>query len=452
VLRLAHGSSHRRADHGGTDTTVINPRRGIVSPHTTVLIRDGRIVSVRPAAAKLPRGTRHIDGRGKYLIPVLWDAHTHIGKTGANSLSLLLANGITGIRDMGSNLAETLAWSREIATGRRAGPRIRTSGPMLEARSNIERMRREETVEDVDRQRIGVANPKEARAAVQALARAGVHQIKMRTTPDLATFRAVADEAAKRGLPFAAHPAGPLEEMIDSGLDSLEHFLTVPPLETNEAERRALFRRLAGAKLRVTNTFTVYRGVMTPYEQGRAILAGAPGDPNRKYICGYLLKDWAEQLDESRQGGFGAFEPMLPHFYRDFREMHEEGVALLAGSDAAVMFTYPGFSLHDQLELMAGEMKLAPMDVLRIATDGLPAYFGESAQAGAIEAGQAADLVLLDADPLAAIGNTRRIRGVMAQGRWFGRSALDRLLRRVERDSAGSCKGGSTAGRASLLR
>lgn len=432
-----------------TDTTVINPRRATVAPHSTVLIEGGQITAVQPAAARLPGGVRKIDGRGRYLIPGLWDAHVHLSKTGSNSLPLFIANGVTGIRDMGGNLAEVQAWRDRIAAGQLAGPHIFLSGPIIESRENIDRMLEGGTVEAVDRLRIGVANAEEGRAAVRQLAAAGVDQIKMRTTPDLVTFRAVSEEARRHDLPFAAHALGTPEEMLDAGLDSVEHYLVLPPLSISETKRRTLFRRMAAGNFHVSNTAVNLRSLLTPYGRGRSILNNEPGngDPRRKYVCGYLLEDWREQLEESREGQYGEFVKLLPGFYRDFREMHEEGVPLLAGSDSAVMFVYPGFSLHDELELMVTAMKFSPMGVLRIATDGVPAYFGHKARMGAIEAGQAADLVLLDADPLQAIGNTRRIHGVVTQGQWFDRRALDQMLAAVERDAQSDCQGGSTAGR-----
>jgi len=430
-----------------TDTTVIDPRSGSVRPHYTVVVEGDRIIAVQPASLAVPKRAKRVSGAGKYLMPGLWDAHTHLSKTGEAGLTLFVANGVTGVRDMGSNLDEVAGWKEAIRTGLIVGPRIKYSGPMLEAASNITRMRAQNGIENVDRQRVGLANADEARREVQKLALAGVNQIKMRTSPDLASFEAVADEARRHNLPFAAHPRDP-EEMLQARLSSTEHFLTYPPLNLDAAARGALFKRLADQGMRVDNTFVVYQGVTTPYEKGKRILAGdgAIADPRRKYVCGYLLKDWAEQLEEAREGGFGEITANLPAWYRDFREMHEAGVPLLAGSDAAVLFVYPGFSIHDQLELMVRDIGLPAMDVLKIATTGVPDYFGEAHRAGAVAPGQSADLLLLDANPLHDIGATRRVRGVMAQGRWFGRADLNKALHRVERDAVGNCQLGSKAG------
>lgn len=431
------------------DTTVVNPRNGTVRNHMTVVVDNGRIVSIASAGKPMPSGAKTIDGRGKYLLPGFWDAHSHVGKTGRNSLAMFLANGITGVRDMGSNLPQTNEWIRRIESGEIPGPRIRTAGPMLEAQSNVDRMRREATVEDVDQQRRGITTPEEGRAAVRELARQGVHHIKMRTTPSLESFRAVSEEAAANNLPFAAHPVAAPGEMAAAGLDSVEHWIAIPPLDKmTEAERRQLFRKMAAAGLHVTNTDVVVASVRRPYAANKTIIANSVphSDPHRKYMCGYLIRDWAEQVEENKNDPYAQLVPMMGGFYRDLREMKEEGVPILAGSDAGVMFVYPGFSMHDQFQLMVRDLKFSPMEVLRIATSGVPRYFREDAHIGTVESGYAADLVLLDANPVADIANTRRVNGVMSYGRWYDRAALDRLLREVEIDARTTCEGGSTAG------
>jgi imidazolonepropionase-like amidohydrolase len=452
ALLLAGGCASQETGFAITDATVINPRAANVTEDMTVVVRNGRIATVQSATAPLPRAVRTIDGRGGYLIPGLWDAHVHLSKLGSNSLALFVANGVTGVRDMGSNLPELMVWRTDIEAGRLVGPLIMVSGSMIESRENLDRMRNSGGVEAADRQRIGVGDPEEGRAAVRTLADAGINQIKMRTSPDIETFIAVSEEAGRRNLPFAAHALFAPEEILAAGLDSVEHYLVLPPLELSgvgEEERRTLFSRMAAARLHMSNTAINFQGLTTPYETGLAILDNGAehNDPLRKYVCGYLIDDWREQLEESRVAQYEALLPLLPIFYREQREMFEEGVPLLAGTDSAVMFVYPGFSLHDELELMATDMGFAPMDVLRIATNGVPAYWDRESQMGGIEPGQLADLVLLNANPLEDISNTRRIRGVLTQGQWRDRAALDQLLLDVEEDSKSDCNRGSNAGR-----
>src|SRR5690348_10337116 len=175
---------------------------------------------------------------------------------------------------------------------------------MLESRANVERMKREGTVEPVDRLRIGVANPEEGRAAVRRLAREGVDHIKMRTTPDLNTFRAVAAEARQQKLPFAAHPIPSPQELMEVRLRSVEHFLAFPPVDGTRAERHVLFQKMVQSGLFVSDT-GVNLDAMTalPYAEVKRRVEDTTGklDPRRRYVCGYLIADWREQAEELRE-------------------------------------------------------------------------------------------------------------------------------------------------------
>jgi amidohydrolase family protein len=431
-----------------TDVTVINPRTRSVLPHRTVIVERDRIVEIRPSSqGPFAAGTRLVSGKQKFLIPGLWDAHVHLTKAGVLSLPLFVANGVTGVRDMGSDFHEVAAWRSQIEAGTLVGPRIKTSGPMLESRANVERMKREGTVEPVDRLRIGVANAAEGRAAVARLAREGVDHIKMRTTPNLETFLAVGDEAKRRGLPFAAHPVAAPEELLRAGLRSIEHFLAFPPLAGTLEERRVLFQKMARSKLFLSDTRANLDALISlPYSDVKRRVNDMAGtlDPRRKYVCGYLIADWREQAEELKDpdiiAAYGSLRNQLPDMQRNLREMRAAGVEFLAGTDVAVLLMYPGFSLHDELQKLVLDAGFTPMDVLRIAASNVAAFYGEETRFGAIEMGDAADLVLLDSDPLADIQNTRKIRGVMARGRWFDRAALNTLLRETEQAAQSGCR------------
>jgi hypothetical protein len=426
-----------------SDVTVISPRHKRIEPHQNVVIQGDRIAAVVAASSGIPHGARIVRGEGRFLIPGLWDAHVHLTKAGMLSLPLFVANGVTGVRDMGSDLSEILGWRSQIDAGQRIGPRIKTSGQILESRSNVERMKREGTVEPVERIRVGVANPDEARRAVARLADAGADHIKMRSSPDPQTFVAVAEEARRRRLPLAVHPVASPEELIRAGVRSVEHFLAYPPLDAlGDRDRRALFRRMAQADIYLSNTMVNIDGlVSTPYERGQRIVNDASGalDPRRKYLCGYLIDDWREQVEENKDAPYDELRKQLPNIYRDFRQMREEKVPFLAGTDVGVAFMYPGFSLHDELEQLVRDVGFTPMDALAVATDGVPRLYGETGASGAIEPGQAADLVLLDANPVDDIRRTKRIQGVSVRGRWLERTDLDRLLSDVQNAAKAGC-------------
>lgn len=398
----------------------------------TVVVEGTQIRSVQPASsAAIPGGARRIDGSGKYLIPGLQDSHVHLTKAGESSLALFVANGVTSVRDVGSDLEEVSEWREEIEAGELVGPRITTSGQILESRANVDRMKREGGVEPVDRIRMPVGNPEEARAAVRKLKAGGADHIKLRTTPDPATFRAAAEEAKKLGLPLAMHPIAGLEAMIRAGVASVEHNPSFTPLDKLTTEqRRALFARAASAGMFLSTTLSNIDGsILVPYETAQRRMRD---DPLRKYVCGYIVEDWNEQVGERKDGMYDEFRKTLPGLYRDVREMKQAGVRVIAGTDVGVLFMYPGFALHDELAKLVEHAAFTPMEALRAATYDAAGFHGSEKKYGSIAARLSADLVLLNADPLQDIRNTTRIHGVMAQGRWFDRASLDRLLKEVE--------------------
>src|SRR5262245_26665438 len=196
-----------------TRVAVIDGGGAPARPKMTVVIAGGRIAAIgENGKTPVPKGARVIDASGKYLIPGLWDMHVHLAKAGENTLPLFIANGVTGVRDMGGDGALVLKWRDEIAAGKRTGPRIKAAGPILESARNVERMKREGTVEPVDRFRVGVAGPEEAENVVERLAKLGVDFIKIRTVASPETYRAIAAAARKRNLALVGHAAVAPEE------------------------------------------------------------------------------------------------------------------------------------------------------------------------------------------------------------------------------------------------
>jgi imidazolonepropionase-like amidohydrolase len=414
--------------------TVIDATGAPPKSNMTVIVIDGRISSIDADQNMIvPKGARVIDGQDRFLIPGLWDMHVHLAKTGENTLPLFIANGVTGVRDMGGDYESLLRWRREIAEGKRLGPRIRTSGPILESASNVERMKREGTVEPVDRFRLGVPNAESAESVVARLSAMGVDFIKVRTTASLETYRAIAAAAQKHGLALVGHATASPEEIIKAGQRSVEHSF-IPPLSGRTPEQRAeLFRKMAAAKIAVTPTLVVGEALLTPYDRAAAIAEDSQGklDARRRYLSGYLIEDWREQVAEKKEARMDLTK-LFAERARDLREMHQSGITLLPGTDAGVLLIYPGFSLHDELRLLVEQAALTPMEAIMSATRRSAEFLGLERSLGTIERGKIADLVLLDANPLDDIRATQRIAGVAVSGRFFSKAELQRMLARVE--------------------
>src|SRR5688572_13478739 len=206
-----------------THVTVIDGRSSQPRIDQNVVVRGNRIVAVGPAAStSVPAGARVIDGRGKFLIPGLWDMHVHTTMPGGRDvLELYIANGVTGVRDMAGDWPTITAWRGEIARGTLIGPRIVASGPYLEGG-------------DVPIPHLLVRTPADAQPAVDSLIRLGVDFIKVHSQLTRETYFAIARAARARGVEFVGHvPRTVLpEEASDSGQSSIEHMLTIPNICT----------------------------------------------------------------------------------------------------------------------------------------------------------------------------------------------------------------------------
>jgi imidazolonepropionase-like amidohydrolase len=409
---------------------VIDATGAAAKLNMTVVIVNERIAEIgQSGKMQIPKGAQVIDATGKFLIPGLWDMHVHLAKSGENTLPLFIVNGVTSVRDMGGDAELLLKWRKEVAEGKRLGPRIKTAGPILESASNVERMKKEGTVEPVDRFRRGVPNPESAEGIVDSLAKLGVDFLKIRTAASLETFKAIAAAAKKHNLPLVGHPVASPEEIIKAGQRSLEHGF-FPPLSGRTKEQRAeLFRQFAVNKIAVTPTLIVGEALLTPYDKTAAIFEDKGGkiEPRRKYLSGYLIEDWREQLAEKKDNKFD-LTGMLAERLRDMREMREAGVGLMPGTDVGVLLIFPGFSLHDELRLFVEQIGMSPMEAIISATRIPAEFFGIADTLGTIEKGKIADLVLLEADPLENINNTRRVDAVVVGGKLIPKKALQAML------------------------
>jgi len=408
--------------------------------NATVLVRDDRIVAIGPAAETVvPPGARVIEGIGKFLLPGFFEMHAHTSKTRASALGLFVANGVTTVRDTGGDHAELLRWRREVRTGSRLGPRMLIAGPYLEAASNIERMRKdppEERVEPFERIRIPVASPQEARRIVAELAASEVDFLKIRTVQNRETYLALNEAANAHGIPLVGHVTGiPPEVVLEAGQDGVEHgFYPTLDGKTRE-ERLAVWRRFAERGVAVVPTLvTLFEATFPPTERLRAVVEDENGqlDPRRQYLSKFLVLDWREQVLEANDQRRKFLRKIWDDVVRrDLREMHEAGMDLLVGSDVGVLNVFPGFSIHDEMALFVTELGMTPAEVIERATRRSARFLRIADSVGTIERGKLADMVLLEANPLDDIRNTRRIAAVFLRGTLYDRDSIKKILTAV---------------------
>ncbi len=444
------------------DVTAPNPRRALRLDQTVIISGDRITALGRTGRVPIPDGAQVIDATSQFLIPGLWDMHIHAFSGNwdtASVLSLFLANGVTGVRDMGSDLERILTLRQQITSGFRSGPRMVVSGPGVSGLSGPPDARR-------------LINGDEARGAVRRLKGAGVDTIKLDSYLSPAAFFAAVDEAAKQGLPAVGHvPFGVrASDAAKVGLESIEHLegvviestdledalreeisvrlrerkkgIEVPQIETDQTER---YRDSYNPQKlqRLSAQFVKYRTwhcptLISPEAAGHAADAmknGFAAYPNLRYVSAARQGRWKHGLSTT----FSPDQITNISVYAAYKRvitaaMHRAGVQFLAGTDAPGPGQVPGFSLHDELALFV-QIGLSPLEALQTATINPARFFGRQKDLGAIERGRLADLVLLDANPIDDIDNARRISAVVVNGRYLGKDSLRKMLDAVEADA-----------------
>jgi len=445
-----------------THVTVIDGTGRSPLPDQTVVIESGRITAVGAAAAvKVPKSARIIDGIGKFLLPGFWDMHVHLAGVTADPawgkevlLPLLLANGITGVRDMGGDLDALLSWQRDAESGALLGPHIVCSGPFLAARGR-------KTAEQYP-----LRTAEAARAAVDTLKKRGANFIKIISMPSRDAFFAVADESKKQGIPFVGHLPFEISaaEASNAGMRSIEHLLYsgfALSFSSNEADLRP---RLVQAEKSGDSTAweKIAHEADATYSPEKAAslfqtlkkngtwvtptlasleITSHPGtwktdDPLLTFLPASLTKQWIYSLEDVRMKERAAW--LARQASNDWKltgELHHAGVSLLVGSDSLDPFVIPGDSFHRELAELV-RAGFTPMEALQAATQGAAQFLGREKELGTVETGHAADLVLLSANPVENIANTRKVWAVVRNGRYLDRAALDALLDRAKEAAA----------------
>ena len=440
----------RGALHPGTwaitGVTVIPMTSDTLLRNATVLVRDGRIAEVGPAArVRVPAGAGRIDGRGRFLIPGLADMHTHLHSDDAVpdsvapwELGVLLANGITAARLM-IGTPEHLVLRREVQAGRIEGPQLWVASPQFAGRP-------------YDNGRV-VDTPEAARAAVDEIADAGYDFIKLTLHITRPVYDAITEAAKRRGIRVVGHvdlQVG-VARAIEAG-QQIEHldgyFETVladsAPMRTSLSGggvfRLASWKSMdfvdarkidsvAGATARAgiwtTPTLVVFntafaRGQSEEEIRSRPDWALFPPAHRDLYLSA-RTRYWAPGNDSVRTAA--RRDRYVEVRNRLTRAIADSGGRILAGSDSPEWFHAYGYALHRELAALV-EAGLTPYQALAAATRNPAEFLGAAADWGTIEPGRRADLVLLSANPLEEIRNTSRIEGVSVGGHWLDQAAL----------------------------
>jgi imidazolonepropionase-like amidohydrolase len=434
--------------------TVVDVEHGRAIPDQAVVTAANDILAVGDdaAIAKSWKAAKTLDARGRYVIPGLWDMHVHFGggvdliEENQALLPLYVAHGITTVRDASGDLAtQVLAWRGEIARGTLFGPTLLSSGPKIEGLNPIWKGTLETGTEaDVD-------------AAITKLKALDVDFVKITDStlkPEL--FLHAVRQARAAGLRASGHIplALTVRQAVDAGLSSIEHLdyafdagakdeaAIAAEFAAGRIDRAEAGRRLDASFDRAT-AMEMYRYLVsknvfvTPTLNGSRLIAWLDRDKHAddeylQYIGPKLRKTYEWRVQRSAQADAAAVAFRHAHFDRMAAIMpmlQEAGVTIMAGTDAGFLnsFNYPGIGLHDELALYV-EKGLTPAQALSSATRAGPTWFDKLDRYGSLARGKAADLVLLDKNPLEDIRATRAIHAVIMRGKLYDRDALDRML------------------------
>jgi imidazolonepropionase-like amidohydrolase len=435
-----------------THINLIDATGGPELPDMTVLVRDGRITELGKSSMVIaPPDSKTVNGSGKYLIPGLWDMHVHtifgdwLPRNEKVTLPLFVANGVTGVRDMGGDLEELKQWRSAIAAGKLLGPRMIIAGPMLDG--------------PVPRfpSSAPISNAADGARTVDELKARGVDFIKIQSLIPRDGYFAAAAEAKKQGITFVGHvpDAVRASEASNAGQKSIEHFTGI--FEGSTAIEDALLKGPKSLGLNVKNYDPVRAKTLIAlmaknqtwqvptlvWERGQWLVddIDLSHDPLAKYApASWRDHTWPMFVTDIMKDMDTDPLPVRKRFVQMELDMtlamFKAGVPFMAGTDtAAGVHIFPGFSLHQELVLFQ-RAGLTPMQALQTATLNPAKFMGRTADLGTVEKGKLADLVILDADPLKDIANTQKIRGVVLAGRYFDRAALDNMLRNIEKAAA----------------
>ncbi|MDQ3949467.1 MAG: amidohydrolase family protein [Gemmatimonadota bacterium] len=436
-----------------THVTVIDVAGAHSRRDMTVVVHGDRITAVgRSTQVRIPPGARAVDGTGQYLVPGFWDMHVHFMNTGESALPVLVAHGVTSVREMGGKIADTRAWQAGMAAGTLVGPRIRTAGPVLESPQYIARVRvRDQRLGGrlaplVLPYRIGVGDAVQARRAVDSIDKLRADFVKVRTAGSREAYFGILAAARRAGLTVAGHAPTvvSLREASDSGQRSFEHSIIEQVTRIPAAARPALYARLAANGTCYVPTLLALSAPRTPDTVVVAMLDDtlALRDARRRLLSPSLAEWWRIQVAERLQDTAaarrfaGAWRSGYDGTLAIIRAMRAAGVPILVGTDAGSVMVFPGSSVHEEMALLVEDARLTPREALWGATLGPARYFGMERDLGTIEVGKLADLVLLDGDPLADIRNTSKINAVVLRGELIDAAGRRRLLDDVARGAA----------------
>tara|TARA_R100001591_G_scaffold76274_1_gene84106 strand:- start:4305 stop:5699 length:1395 start_codon:yes stop_codon:yes gene_type:complete len=452
LLILNSCSDTQHTDLILTDVSIVDVENGKVIQNQLIAISGNKIL-VTDDASNLGnyRSEQIISLNGKYVMPGLWDNHIHFRggneliEANQNLLPLLLAFGITTVRDGGGDITTAIQnWNDLVRKDELDGPKIFTPGPKLDgSRPAWEGS-------------ISVTNQDEAESALDSLEVVKADFVKIydgNLTKE--AFYQIISEAEKRNLKSTGHMplSADLFKAVELGLDGTEHLyyplketspiadslteagagygMITPLMNTYDSELALkAYKQLGESGFYVTPTLHIGKTL------AELLITDHSEDSLLNYISPDIIETYQRRLNSAKRGGHSYTQTRslwVTSFSNMVKPMYDSGINILAGSDSGPYnsFTYPGQSLHKELELLVNA-GLTPQEALITSVINGPKFFGLENQYGSIESGKMADLLILEQNPLEDITNTSTIYNVVAGGKWYSKKALNDLMNSIK--------------------
>lgn len=437
--------------------TIFDSRSGVMVPGRTLVIEGGHIraIGADGRLPHMPPRTQLIDARGRYVIPGLIDAHVHVvhvvdfaHMTGDEILPLFLANGVTSLRDVGDNIVAEKFIARYADAHPATSPRLFLCSPFIDG---------DPPVHADNGVSWAITDPVQVSKFVEDAAAWGATTLKIYVGTKRDVGQKVIEEGHRRGLIVTGHLGKySAQDAVADGIDCLEHIVSVfsyilpeePASHTDSREGKEsqpgerarlamesranlnlesakatdLIEAVARRKVMVDPTLAVFKDML--------LLADLPEvsqNPDNLHVPSRLREFWPTYTHQFQLGTQDLRRKEFKKYQELTGALYKAGVTLLAGTDTPEPNTAPGFSLHDELELLV-ESGLTPAAALQAATINNARALKQSNELGSVEEGKLADLVILDANPLTDIKNTRKIYRVIRGGVVCDPNVLLRLV------------------------
>lgn len=447
--------------------TVIDPLDGATEGQT-VVIKDGKIHKIAPSTElKLSSDNTVINGAGKFMIPGLWDAHVHFAymeEIAPRMFDLFMLYGITSVRDTGGRIELVSDYRKQSIANPTTAPRVKIAGPLLDGMPNVY----DGSDPGHPPLSVGLKTVVDVNKKIDELNEAGVDLLKAYEMLTPEQFTAVINKARELGLKVTGHVPLSMDVISASngGLNSMEHLRNVELSCASNADELLAQRgqmlkndkNLSGSELRssmheaqretAVNNFSEEKAkevIETLARNGTWQIPTLALNTLRaeqfmkqpwwsesiQYLPDTTATKWQSIVDRIKESEVPPFQQTYAAWmFKMVGQMHKAGVEFMAGTDTPIGFQTPGVSLHNELAMMV-KAGFTPLGAIKSATYNPAFYFGMQDELGSVKEGMWADLLILNADPLKDIENTRQIDAVIKQGQYYNQEALNEIRGRL---------------------